>query len=67
MTAVLKKKDQLFLIPQKQSNKTIIRVGQYHLSHANKYRFIPHFMWRRIHELASASPPYERVPNISQY
>ena len=25
------------------------------------------FIWRRTHELASASPPYERVPNISQY
>ena len=25
------------------------------------------FIWRRTHELASASPPYERVPIISQY
>ena len=25
------------------------------------------FIWRMTHELASASPPYERVPNISQY
>ena len=22
------------------------------------------FIWRRTHELASASPPYEREPNI---
>ena len=25
------------------------------------------FIWRRTHELASASPPYEQVPTISQY
>ena len=25
------------------------------------------FIWGRMHELASVSPPYERVPNMSQY
>ena len=33
----------------------------------NVYCEIFKFIWRRTHKLASASPPYEQVPNISQY